>query len=131
MGYHGDVRLWRVIALLLVLGVGAGPALLDPCLTGCHEPAVQAGVAPCHEAPTTVDTAATSIAGTAACGHDHTGIDADSPVETRSAARQLNHPVVLAVAPAPAYPLLASTRLLLPPASALHPHVPLHPPLRV
>ena len=130
MAYLRDGRLWRIVALLLVLGVGAGPALMDPCLTGCHEPGVRTAAAPCHEAPSTVDAAATSVAGTAACGHDHTGIDADSPRETRSAARHLNHPVVLAVVLAPAHPLLG-TRLGLPTASALHPHVPLHPPLRV
>lgn len=129
MGYHGEVRLWRVIALLLVLGVGAGPALLDPCLFGCHEPVEQAAVPACHEA---AHTAGTSIAGTADCGHDHTGIEADSALESRlTSARQAVQPMVVPEGAPLADTLLAGRDARPSFPSTLHPHVPRRPQLRV
>ena len=121
--------MWRVIAVLLVLGVGAGPALLDPCLTGCHEPAAQAAVPTCHGS---ADPVGTSIASTAGCGHDHTAIDADPPLEWRSSApRHADHAAVLPDNSAPAPIRLCSSHQTLPPASAARSHVPLRPQLRV
>ena len=128
MGYHGDVRLWRVIAILLVLGVGAGPVLLDPCLAGCHAPSAQAAVPACHES---VETPGASLASTAGCGHDHTAMDADSPLESRlTSARQAVQPLDLPEV-IPSQPLFAGTLVASRPAATRHPHVPLRPQLRV
>lgn len=132
MGYHGRVRLWRVIALLLVLGVGAGPALLDPCLVGCHEPAAQAAIPSCHESAETSGVSGLSIAGTADCGHDHTGIEADSPIESRlTSARQAAPPIDVPDAGHSSPRLLPGFRLAPSSPLALRSLAPLHPPLRV
>jgi hypothetical protein len=121
--------LWRVIALLLVLGVGAGPALLDPCLAGCHEPADRTAVPACHESAAATGTA---ISGTADCGHDHTGIEADTALESRlTSARQAVQAMVVPEATPSAKPLLSGSGVRTRRPSALRPHVPRRPQLRV
>lgn len=127
--YHGRVRLPRLLALLLVLALGCGAALLDPCLLGCHEPVQQSAVPPCHAAEAQ---SGTSIAGTAECGHDHTGLEADTPLESRlTTARHAAQPAVASGATPSTAALRPGTAVVPLPSTALNPPVPPRPHLRV
>ncbi|HUR35615.1 MAG TPA: hypothetical protein VM032_17550 [Vicinamibacterales bacterium] len=64
------MRMCRFVALLLSIGIAAGPGLLDRCLISCHDQGTTAADEPsCHEHA--VSGQDTSWHGLTACDHGH------------------------------------------------------------
>jgi len=78
------VRVPRLVTVMLVIALVAGPTLLDRCLISCHdEPASDSAVPTCHEHAEPAS-ATVSIHAVEACGHDHDGLPADTLTDSRS-----------------------------------------------
>ena len=75
------MRVLRVLTLLLVAAVAAGPTLLDRCLISCHDESKGDAVPTCHEHAS--DAGGLSVHGVDACGHDHDGSPADTLTDAR------------------------------------------------
>ncbi len=83
------MRQLRVLAILLTLGVGGGPAVLDGCLVNCHDADREAGPAHCHEAAP-ASSGMHWQAAASSCGHDHSPAWADATESpTRAQAKAL------------------------------------------
>jgi hypothetical protein len=91
------VKVLRSVAVMLMTGLVAGPALLDRCLISCHDDSASESAVPtCHEHAQA--SMASSIHGVEACGHDHDGLPADTITDTRAA--KTRHGLPFAAVPA-------------------------------
>ena len=80
--YHRAVRAVRLLTLLLVATIAAGPTLLDRCLISCHDESKSDAVPACHEHVAQPGDGL-SVHAVDACGHDHDGSPADTVTDAR------------------------------------------------
>jgi hypothetical protein len=100
--YHGQVTCGRVVAIVLVTLVGAGQALLDSCVLGCHayphasarQEAASRPSAHCHDTAA-IPSSTARWRSTSTCDHDHSELSADVVSSPRpGAAPRLSTPAL-------------------------------------
>jgi hypothetical protein len=75
---HSVRALLRVLVVLLAIGVGGGPALLDGCLVNCHLEAAANAAASGHCHDTSPRSEGLRLQSTSRCSHDHEPAWADA-----------------------------------------------------
>lgn len=89
--YDRVVKSLRSIAVVLLLALLCGPAMIDPCLFDCHDSAAaDSAVPPCHDVASHDGLA---VSGVSACDHDHAALAADAVGDVRLTAHQQHEAV--------------------------------------
>jgi len=110
-GIIGAVRAVRLLTLLLVATIAAGPTLLDRCLISCHDESKSDAAPACHE-HAAQPSDGLSVHAVDACGHDHDGSPADTVTDARGNAVRHADLVASTAAVGHAEPLCSSGAVL-------------------